>query len=324
MAACYLVTGALGCLGSWTIAQLVEAGHRVVAVDLGTDRSRLQLVSGGTELEEAITMVRADVTDLASLRSVATSHGVERVIHLAAIQVPGTRADPPLGARVNVVGTTNVLEVARLEDLESVVFASSVAVYGPELADLVGSVGKDAGQNPNNLYGVFKSAGEAVAELYLDHFGVRSVGLRPHSIYGPGRDVGLTSAPTWAMFATARGEDYEIPFSGRVGLQFAPDVAQTFIRASLVQGDGGTYSIRGEVTDMAELARRLNARPGAGTVTVAGDRLPFPADLDESGLVGLIGEVPSTGLDAGIEATIEHFSSADPAHLPALPGKEQS
>src|SRR5258708_5652620 len=63
---------------------------------------------------------------------------------------------------------------------------------------------------PSTLYGVFKLANEGTAAGYFADFGVASIGLRPHTIYGPGRDQGLTSAPTAAMVAAARGEDYEI------------------------------------------------------------------------------------------------------------------
>ena len=312
----YLITGALGCIGAWTILRLIKRGHFVVAADVGTDRSRLHLISAGTDVESSVVFARTDITDLESLGHLVSTHKVDRIIHLAALQVPASHANPPAGALVNVVGTTNVFEVARVQELESVVFASSVAVYGPELAASPGSIPNDADQNPNNFYGVFKRADEAVARLYHEHHGVASVGLRPHTVYGPGRDTGMTSAPTWAMLAAARGEDYEIPFSGRVGLQFAPDVAETFIRASNVAGSGETYSIKGAITSISQLADVINRRSAKRTVTVSGGQLPFPAELDDADLAGLLGGVPGTSLEEGVDATIGYFRAATPEMLP--------
>lgn len=314
----YLITGALGCIGAWTMLQLVEQGHSVIAADLGTDLSRLRLVSGGTDVESEIVFAQVDVTDQSALGRLVDDHAIDRIIHLAALQVPASHEDPPTGAAVNVVGTANILEIARRQQLESIVFASSVAVYGPDVADSRESIRNDADQNPNNFYGIFKRADEAVGRLYYQHHGVRSIGLRPHTVYGPGRDTGLTAAPTWAMFAKARGEDYEIPFSGRLGLQFAPDVAETFIRASSVSGDGTTYSIRGTVTGIPEMADLINERSDGGHISVSGDGLPFPADLDETELSEVIGAVPTTTLANGIDHTIRCFLSGDSSNLPRL------
>ena len=85
------------------------------------------------------------------------------MVHLAALQVPFCRADPPLGARVNVVGTVNVLEAAarRADRIAGpVVYASSVAAYDAleegETAPAMQGV-------PSTLYGVYKRANEGTA-----------------------------------------------------------------------------------------------------------------------------------------------------------------
>lgn len=315
MSVTYLITGALGCIGSWSIKHLVEAGHRVVAVDVATDRSRLHLISGGSEIDSEVAFASADVTDRGALEELVHEHNVQRIIHLAALQVPASHANPPAGASVNVVGTTNVLDVTRTSSVERAVFASSVAVYGPELVGAT-PVPPFANQNPDNFYGVFKRADEGVARLFHKHYGVDSTGLRPHTVYGPGRDTGLTSAPTWAMLATSCGEDYQIPFSGEVGMQYASDVAETFIMASQSPGDGTTYSIRGAVADMSDLARMLNERSSSGKVTVAGSPLPFPAALDDAALKALLGPLPGTSLKDGVEATIAHFVGSNALYIP--------
>ena len=95
---------------------------------------------------------------------------------------------------------------------------------------------------PSTLYGVYKRANEGTATVYAAERGVASVGLRPHTVYGPGRDQGLTSAPTVAMLAAAAGRPYTLPFGGAYQLQYAPDVAAAFVAAA--RGDATGAELR--------------------------------------------------------------------------------
>ena len=108
----FLVTGALGCIGAWTVAGLARDGRPVVAFDLGGDRRRLEALLSPDELA-AVTFVAGDVTDLAQVERSLDDHGISNVIHLAALQFPFCRADPPRGALVNVVGTVNLFEAVK-------------------------------------------------------------------------------------------------------------------------------------------------------------------------------------------------------------------
>src|SRR5262249_11824732 len=149
---------------------------------------------------------------LGQLESALDEHEITNVVHLAALQVPFCRADPPLGARVNVLGTVNVFEAVRrrLVPMAPLVYASSVAAFDPPDDGVAPSMRG----HPGTLYGVFKRANEATASVYALEHGVASVGLRPHTVYGVGRDQGLTSAPTAAMLAAAAGLPYAIPYGG--------------------------------------------------------------------------------------------------------------
>src|SRR5918995_1423124 len=219
----FLVTGASGCIGAWTVAQLVAEGTHVVALDTSDDDHRLRLVLDERALAQ-VARVRADITDLAALERPLDEHAIPHVIPLAALQVPFCRADPPLGARVNVVGTVNVFEAVarRAERIGPVVYASSVAAYDA-LDDAHAAPAMEG--VPSTLYGVYKRANEGTATVYAQERDTPSVGLRPHTVYGPGRDQGLTSAPTSAMLAAAAGTPYKLPFGGAYQLQYAPDVA---------------------------------------------------------------------------------------------------
>jgi UDP-glucuronate 4-epimerase len=290
----FLVTGALGCIGAWAATLLVREGVRVTAFDLGENDSRLRLIASREELEP-IAFVRGDVTDLDALERTLAEHEITNVIHLAALQVPFCKADPPLGARVNVVGTVNVFEAVKRRALSTTVaYASSAAVY-----DERGEV------SPRTLYGVYKLANEETARVYLQDDGVASIGLRPFCVYGPGRDQGLTSTPTAAMLAAARGEPYRISFGGRSQFHYAPDVAAAFIEASRTQNGGAeVYELGGPSVHMSEVVRAIEAAvPDAtGTITFDDTPLPFPEHLP-----GEEFDLRQTPLEQGVRETIDRF-----------------
>jgi nucleoside-diphosphate-sugar epimerase len=300
MAERFLVTGANGCIGAWTVAQLTGEGVPVVALDASDDDHRLRLVLDD-DARAGVTRVQGDITDLDAFERTLDEHGITRVIHLAALQVPFCRADPPLGARVNVVGTVNVLEAVarRAERIAGpVVYASSVAAYdaleeGETAAAMQGV--------PSTLYGVYKRANEGTASVYAAERGVPSVGLRPHTVYGPGRDQGLTSAPTFAMLAAAAGKPYKLPFGGSYQLQYAPDVAAAFVAAARGATTGAELrDVGGPAVHTDEvIAAIVAAAPGAA-ITYDPVELPFPAETG--------GPAESaTPLRAGVADAVDRF-----------------
>ena len=308
MTATYLVTGGMGCIGAWTLYHLVRQGKRAVCFDLNDDRHRLDLLLTRAE-QEQITFVRGDLTDTALVRSLFEAHGITHVVHLGALQVPFCRANPPAGAQVNVTGTVNIFEAARHTGVSHVAYASSVAVYGPPELYPPGALPADAPVAPRTLYGVYKVANEQMAQVYWHDYGIGSTALRPYTVYGLGRDQGLTSEPTKAMLAAARGEDFHIGFGGRMNFHYASDVAQQFVAAAESNADGAhAFNLGGPIVAVAEVAAIIMAhRPGV-TVTCTDDVLPFPSGCDDAELRRHAPVVYATPLEEGIRATIEAFT----------------
>jgi nucleoside-diphosphate-sugar epimerase len=283
----FLVTGAYGCIGAWTVAELVREGRDVVTFDLSSEPRRLRLL-----IDDEVPHVAGDIADPEAVAR--AFDGVTNVIHLAALQVPLVRANPRAGAQVNVLGTVNVFEAAKERGLP-VVYASSIAALDAD--------GLSAGQ-PSTLYGVFKRANEQTADVYLRESGVASVGLRPHTVYGVGRDQGVTSAPTVAMLAAAAGRAYTIPYGGSCQLQLARDVARAFVAASLAPIEGAAvHNLPGRCISIAEIVAAI----GSDAIGHDDVRLPFPEEVDSASFAASFPGFAETPLDEGVAATIERF-----------------
>ena len=291
-----LVTGAAGCIGAWVIAALLGDGRPALALDLSADRRRLRLLLDAATAE-AVPWVALDITDSEALAAALAEHQPAAIVHLAALQVPFCRADPVAGARVNVVGQVNLFEAARHHGPCRLVYASSVAACPPP-----------GGDRPATLYGVYKAADEGIAGVYWDDWGVPSIGLRPHTVYGPGRDQGLTSAPTKAMLAAAAGRDYDIPFTGELAFQHAADVARVFLAAADAEHAGaGVFDVGGTPVSVDAIVAAIGRAAPGSTIRSSGPALPFPAAADNARLRALIGDWDETPLDAGVARSIEAF-----------------
>ncbi len=304
----FLVTGAYGCIGAWVLRELVELGASVTGFDLGANRTRLSLIMTSEQIS-AVEFIAGDITNAAAVEATIDGCGITDVIHLAALQIPMCRVDPPAGARVNVVGTTNIFEAVtqRLDRMRHVVYASSVAAYAvPERGFPPSMTGV-----PSTLYGAFKRANEAAAAIYRADTGLSSVGLRPHTVYGVGRDQGVTSAPTSAMLAAAAGVGYTIPFTGTLQFQHARDVARAFVAASLAPVEGAyVFDLPGHTASIDEVVAIIaEHRPRSGeTITSSGEGLRLPVVTPSPEYEATVGSIEQIPLASGIADTIDAFA----------------
>ncbi len=300
----FLVTGALGCIGAWTVKRLVDEGTPVWAYDLGSSRHRLQLIMDDAALSR-VNFLSGDITDFDAFERAVADNGITHIVHLAAFQVPFVRADPVLGAKVNLVGMAVVLEAAKrhMDQVTGLVYASSAAVYGPP----------GMGFQTSSLYGVHKQAKEGMARIYSQDYGLHAIGLRPHTVYGPARDQGMTSTPTKAMLAAAIGRPYQITFGGTVVMEHADDMAAVFIQSARARAErAAAYDVGGNIVTVEEIVSAINAAAPemAGKITYNPTPLPVSASPDEGPLQGLLGAIRWRPLGEGVRQTIEHFREA--------------
>lgn len=307
----FLVTGAMGCLGAWTIRNLQQQNQKFVAFDLSADPYRLRLLMSDEEIAR-VPMVRGDIGDFAAVERVVREYRITHIIHLAALQVPFCRDDPVLGARVNVVGTVNVFEAAarHRDQVQRVVYASSVAVYGPANLYGKGPVDEDARLAPATHYGVYKQANEGTARIYFQDNGVTSIGLRPYVIYGLGRDRGITASPTKAMLAAALERDYAITYGGRCNFQWADDAAKTFIAGATIPFQGArVFNLGGSKTSVAEMVAAIEevAPEMKERISFPETQLPFPEEMGDRALKELLPNAAETPLVDGVRETVGAF-----------------
>ncbi|HEV8060586.1 MAG TPA: SDR family oxidoreductase, partial [Gemmataceae bacterium] len=291
--------------------QLLARGDQVWIYDLKADDHRLRLLLEEHELTQA-TFIQGDVTDVDGLKRALVLHAISHVVHLAGLQVPVCRADPLLGARVNVLGTLAVFEAVRhsKDRVKRLVYASSAAVFGPPSSYAAGSQTDDAPLRPSTHYGVFKCCNEGNARIYYQDFGLSSVGLRPWTIYGVGRDFGMTSEPTKAIKSLALGRPYRISYGGSQDMQWVDDVARIFIRCLEGPYEGAhSYNIRGSIVAMPDFFQALaTTDPKATQLIQYGTRqLDIAYDLDDCALEAAFGPLPRTPLDQGVKQTYDHF-----------------
>lgn len=307
-----LVTGAFGCIGSWVIRGLLAAGERPVAFDFADDPWRLTMIAG-PDVADRVTFVRGDIADPGAVAKAVGDHQVTCLIHLAAWQVPLCRKDPVRGALVNVVGTASVFEAARAHrgQVARVVYASSAGVFGPPQFYPPGPLADDAPPRPATHYGVYKVANEETARVYWEEHRIPSSGFRPLSVYGPGRDFGVTAAPTLAMKSAVLGRPYRIPYGGRTDLIFVEDVARALIAAAGASLDGArVYNLHGEATAIADVVRLIHDLWPSATGLVAHHEVPTPfaEALDDARYQEDFGPPPRTSLRDGTRRTIEEFA----------------
>jgi nucleoside-diphosphate-sugar epimerase len=307
-----LVTGAQGCIGSWVVKRLIEAGHEVVTFDVNDSLARLEMIAGADAAAKVERRV-GRIEDTDSVKRLVKDERITHIVHLAAVLMPFCAKDPVAGALINVVGTLNIFEAAREAGIGSrIVYASSSAVWGPTDEYGEGELTEDLPTRPKTHYGVYKAANEGNARIYFANDGISSIGLRPWTVFGPGRDAGLTADPTLAMRAVARREPFQIRLSGHMDLQYTQDVADIFIQCLFSEAKGAyAFNLRGDVISMEALVEMLEElRPEAkGLITVAGNPVPVAYRMSDAALVSTVGEVPRTPLREAVRSTIEKFEA---------------
>lgn len=310
-----LVTGGCGFIGTWVLKDLLNRGLRAVVLDAGAVPPRWHRILGSDA--DRVSLIQGSLLDREVLRRVFEDHAITHVIHLAALLTPACQQDPWLGCQVNVLGTVGLFEEARrcAGRVRGISYASSVAVYGDEPDHTQHRSISISENRPETFYGAFKKAAEGIAHQYWKHHKISSVGIRPQVAYGPERDQGMTAGPSLAARAAVEGGAYTIPYTGRIGYDYAEDVARSFVRAALETPPGAqVVDLESTLASVEEILEAIRiAEPSAASrIHVQGSPVPaFPPPIPNP-ISTLFPDWETTPLIEGIRRTVEFYRTTTP------------
>ena len=179
-----LVTGSAGFIASHIIEELLkDENNSIIGIDnfySGTKENLdfIKYIDSKNKFE----FIEVDIRNFEEINKIIRDKKIDQIYHLAAIvSVQKSIENPLLSNEVNVKGTLNILESAKLNSLKRVVFSSSAAVYGDESTQ---PKNENSITKPISPYGYEKLMGELYMKLYSDLFGVETVSLRYFNVYG--------------------------------------------------------------------------------------------------------------------------------------------
>jgi|SRR5665213_1649636 len=180
-----LITGGMGVIGAETTRKFVREGHRPVVYA----RHRDDRLVG--DIIDKIDFEAGDIGDMPRLLEVIKRQRVSHIVHAAAFVGAVSAANPALSIQVNVMGTVNVLEAARLFDVQRLVFTSAKGIYGPLRGDYgpphYKPIPEDMPKDPQRIYDSAKLMGEQTVLYYANNFGIDAAIVRFATTYGPGK-----------------------------------------------------------------------------------------------------------------------------------------
>ncbi|MBE9505821.1 MAG: NAD-dependent epimerase/dehydratase family protein [Chloroflexi bacterium] len=214
-----LITGGTGFIGALLARKLVQRGDNVTVFDVAPDMARME------DIASDITVVRGNLAYASEVFNVVRDSNIERILHLGSMLSAPSDANPWASFQVNVVGTMNVLEAARLFGASRVVFPSTIATYG---LDTPATATDTTLQRPTTMYGCGKAYCENLGRFYRSKFGLDFRGVRLPSVIGPGAKVRHVSQyNAWMIEYPLLGKPFEcfVTESTRMPTMYFKDAA---------------------------------------------------------------------------------------------------
>ena len=300
-----LVTGGLGYIGSYVVRDLRDRGWQVRVLD---NRYRCDPATA-SELAalDGVEVVEGDIRYAHMVES--ATHGVEAVVHLAAVCMNKSIADPTESLDVNLMGTQNVLDAASRASVRRIVYASSASVYGNPTQLPMREDDKLA---PITPYCVAKLAGEQMLDFYARRAKLSWLGLRFFNVYGPGQptDAYYTSVVVTFLNRLAAGDAPVIDGRGDQSMDFVHvrDVARSVGMAVDSGATGEVLNVgTGRQTSISELAELLVRSLGIDVQPVYRPRevLVTRREASTERIEEVLGWRPQVDLEEGIASVLD-------------------
>lgn len=309
-----MITGGAGFIGSHLVEAYLTAGYQVAVVDNLSTGHRSNISSAAVKLYEI------DILDFDQLKTVLADFKPTDISHHAAqVSVRRSIEDPAFDARTNVIGTINLLRLAKEFGVGHFIFASSGgAIYG-ESPDHQSRAERDT-TKPLSPYALSKLAAEHYIDYYNYHLGLPTVALRYGNVYGPRQDpAGEAGVITLFLDRFRQNQPTTIYGTGEQvrDFIFVEDIVRANLAASK-QTATGRYNIgAGQLTSINQLYQMMAAEWHSQT----GQRVALPAygqaiagEVFWSALAIKLADDeldwrPTVKLEQGLKKTIEWFES---------------
>lgn len=306
-----VITGGAGFIGTKLAEILIERGYDIRIFDNlsrpDLDALRAILDTGHAELLEG------DVRYADSVRGAL--RGTEYVVHLAAVSILKSQADPAESLDINMVGSDRVFRAAADEGVKRLVFASSASVYG-EPKSL--PMREDGPFHPATPYCLSKLAAEHLLAFYGRTTGLSWNALRYFNVYGPGQKVSAyyTSVVLSFIKRIQAGEPPIIDGDGAQSMDFihVVDVAKATADAMECESSGHSMNVgTGISTSIAQLARILSHAAGVDVEPIFNPRdvLVSHRAADISLAAEVMGWKPEIAVEDGLREFLDSLVAAD-------------
>lgn len=294
-----LIIGGMGFIGSRIVRSLVELNEKVVVVGRRPTLHRLG------KLAEEVKVVQGDKTNIDEVFEWISTYKASKIIDASSELEAESERIPYAATKINLIGTLNVFEAARITGIKRVIWASSLAVYGDKKRAAGAPQNEEALNHPVTVYGACKTYGEFMTKLYNARWGTDIVALRPSSVYGPLRASGLTGWLTDVVKLPLSGQVVDIPVGPdeTTNFSFVDDCAEAFVRCCLYEGDRlphDVYYIGGFQGSVRELMGEVRKHIPGAEARYHGKPLYYIDRIDNSRICKDLGFKLKYDLAAGV------------------------
>jgi nucleoside-diphosphate-sugar epimerase len=250
-----LITGGTGSLGASLAKEMINEGlEGIVLFDYRPDYERV------AEIAKKVEIVSGNITNWPDVVRAIKEYKVKNIFHLAALLFTESMERPYASFKINLEGTVNILEAARLFSIEKVIFASTIATFSPGLPE---PVKEEAPQAPKSLYGITKLTGELWGLYYHEQYDIDFRALRFARIVNAGR-IGFGTAlfPSSMIEDAIRRKDHEVevPEDYKVPIIYIKDAVRALLllyKANRIKTR--IYNIGGILPAAKEIMEKLKA-----------------------------------------------------------------
>lgn len=298
------VTGGAGFIGSHLVEELLVSGSEVIVIDNFAGGSKENLANVCDD--RRLTVCNIDICDTEKIRDVL--RGVDVVYHLAALAdiVPSIK-DPSTYFRANVMGTVEVLESCRLNNVSRFIYAASSSCYG---IPTVYPTSETSNAQPMYPYALTKYLGEQSVLHWYKTYGLPVVSLRLFNVFGPRARTSGAYGAVFGVFLAQKlaGKPFTVVGDGTQtrDFTFVTDVVSAFLMAgeSKIEGEvfnvgsDNTYSVNQLVKLLGGDVVHISKRPGEPDCTYA----------DISKIRDAIGWEPTVSFEEGVNIMKENIA----------------